>query len=425
LQLDYLLMQNPDHLDAVVAAANLAPLRPRGADFARVREAFLDGVQRHLRHTVVLSAVATPEGNALLSRRACNARGGAKTAAAHRGALRHVLAGVHARHTFHRLPDAATLAEADEARFALFRDHLLRRLVAASQSHTLVVVPSYMQFVRLRRLLNKEDASWQECTEYSSVTQARPPTHTHTTSPSPPTTTTTSPLNPSQPNAFHHHLPISPPPARDHVPNANSLRLSPPPSEAASPSLVPRSRPAHVLHVPYLAHVPYLPRPRHPITIRTRLATQPWHGPLTNIANWRRRRRRRRRRRAQVAHARSSLFHGRCDLLVMTERFHFYHRFRFMSIYIYIYIYWLVMTERFHLYHRFRLRGVHHVLFYGLPLFPRFYPELVNLVSLGAGAAVSVTAIYARQDMLALQRVVGSARAQRMLDSDKSVHMFA
>ena len=80
---------------------------------------------------------------------------------------------------------------------------------------------------------------------------------------------------------------------------------------------------------------------------------------------------------------------------------------------------------RFHFYHRFRLRGVHHVLFYGLPLFPRHYPELVNLVALGAGAAVSVTALYARQDLLALERVVGSARARRMLDSDKAVHLFA
>ncbi len=83
------------------------------------------------------------------------------------------------------------------------------------------------------------------------------------------------------------------------------------------------------------------------------------------------------------------------------------------------------MTERFHFYHRFRLRGVLHVVFYGLPLFPRFYPELVNLVGLGAGAGASVTAVYARQDLLALRRVVGSARAQRMLDSDKTVHLFA
>ena len=58
------------------------------------------------------------------------------------------------------------------------------------------------------------------------------------------------------------------------------------------------------------------------------------------------------------------------------------------------------------------------MLFYGLPLFPRHYPELVNLVALGAGAAVSVTALYARQDLLALERVVGSARARRMLDAD-------
>ena len=51
---------------------------------------------------------------------------------------------------------------------------------------------------------------------------------------------------------------------------------------------------------------------------------------------------------------RSEFFHGRVQLLLVTERFHFYHRFK--------------------------LRGIQHIVFYSPPTFEAFYPELVNLI---------------------------------------------
>jgi hypothetical protein len=56
-------------------------------------------------------------------------------------------------------------------------------------------------------------------------------------------------------------------------------------------------------------------------------------------------------------HGRSEFFHGRVQLLLVTERFHFYHRFR--------------------------LRGIQHIVFYSPPTFEAFYPELVNLIRFG------------------------------------------
>ena len=75
----------------MIDACNLSPFRSRGADFTRVRECYLDNLQRHARQTIVLSAVACPEMNALISRRSLNVRGVVKSVEEHGGALRQVL----------------------------------------------------------------------------------------------------------------------------------------------------------------------------------------------------------------------------------------------------------------------------------------------------------------------------------------------
>ena len=58
-----------------------------------------------------------------------------------------------------------------------------------------------------------------------------------------------------------------------------------------------------------------------------------------------------------------------------------------------------------------------------LPQFNTFYPELLN--SIKTSPETTCSAIYTRFDSLALERVVGTGRAQRMLVSDRNVHVFA
>lgn len=80
-------------------------------------------------------------------------------------------------------------------------------------------------------------------------------------------------------------------------------------------------------------------------------------------------------------------------------------------------------TERFHYHFRPRLRGVNHVVFYGLPTFSHYYSELLNAIK--TSPETTCSAVFTRFDGLALERVVGTARAQRMLTAERDVHLFA
>ena len=72
-------------------------------------------------------------------------------------------------------------------------------------------------------------------------------------------------------------------------------------------------------------------------------------------------------------------------------------------------------------YARFRLRGIRHLVFYSLPLYHEFYPELVNQLE---GAGATVTVLFSRYDSHALGRVVGSGRAKRMVAAEDGIHML-
>ncbi|KAH6923589.1 hypothetical protein HPB50_003215 [Hyalomma asiaticum] len=98
---------------------------------------------------------------------------------------------------------------------------------------------------------------------------------------------------------------------------------------------------------------------------------------------------------AKVARARGIFFTGRRRLMLYTERFHFYRRYR--------------------------IKGVQRLVFYELPTFPQFYPELCRMVATGNSGC---TSLFCRQDALPLAAVVGSSRAARMLHAERDVHVF-
>ena len=47
----------------------------------------------------------------------------------------------------------------------------------------------------------------------------------------------------------------------------------------------------------------------------------------------------------------------------------------------------LLYTERFHFFRRYRIKGIRHVIFYGLPLYPQIYSEIMNLMQVRPAAA--------------------------------------
>lgn len=100
-----------------------------------------------------------------------NVTGGLLVRPSYAGALARVVPTV--RQVFTRVP-AGSLADADDARFAFFRDRLLPELVAGlapeggcPARHTVLFVPSYFDYVRLRNLLDAREVEFVTACEYT------------------------------------------------------------------------------------------------------------------------------------------------------------------------------------------------------------------------------------------------------------------
>lgn len=79
----------------------------------------------------------------------------------------------------------------------------------------------------------------------------------------------------------------------------------------------------------------------------------------------------------------------------------------------------LLYTERAHFFRRYRIPSVLHIVFYQ-PLNFGFYPELVNQVSQD-GTCTTLLSIY---DQHALERTIGSEKCKIVLKSEKEAFMF-
>ncbi|KAG7384687.1 hypothetical protein PHYPSEUDO_002380 [Phytophthora pseudosyringae] len=112
----------------------------------------------------------------------------------------------------------------------------------------------------------------------------------------------------------------------------------------------------------------------------------------------------------QVSRARTTFFHGHCHVMLYTERFHFYHQYQ--------------------------IRGVHQLIWYGLPVMGDFYAEMMNMLPSSDTAAhndagfaestdgKSSIALCTRLDLLRMQRIVGNKRAERMCQAKAAKPTF-
>ncbi len=77
------------------------------------------------------------------------------------------------------------------------------------------------------------------------------------------------------------------------------------------------------------------------------------------------------------------------------------------------------------------MRGAMHIIFYSLPDYAQFYPELVSMLgqignpdaSVGAGT-ISCLVLFTQSERMALGRIVGAQRCSHMLASAKQTFMF-
>ena len=105
----------------------------------------------------------------------------------------------------------------------------------------------------------------------------------------------------------------------------------------------------------------------------------------------------------ETQRARGSFVHGKAQLALLSERFHFFRRYN-------------------------HIRGTRHIVFYDLPSRPHFYAEICNWVRdlrrpLAEDSA-ACRVLYCKYDILRLRAILGNARMQKLLLSEKDRYFF-
>ncbi|XP_061041527.1 U3 small nucleolar RNA-associated protein 25 homolog isoform X2 [Eubalaena glacialis] len=173
-QADIYLMQNWEHVLHLMNHMNLLPLDSHGVDFSRVRMWSLNNWSKYYRQTLLFGALQDAQINSVFNKYCVNVQGQvAVRNVPMTGSISHVL--VQLPHVFQRM-EAENLASVIEARFNFFVNKILPQYRDAVMSHTLIYVPSYFDFVRLRNYFKKEELNFTHICEYtqkSGVSRAR------------------------------------------------------------------------------------------------------------------------------------------------------------------------------------------------------------------------------------------------------------
>nr|XP_033792949.1 digestive organ expansion factor homolog isoform X2 [Geotrypetes seraphini] len=173
-QADIYLMQNWEHVLHLMHHLNLQPLDSHGVDFSRVRMWSLSNWSKYYRQTLLFSSLQDPQINSIFNKHCFNYKG--QVAVRNlpiTGSICHVL--VQLPHVFQRM-ETENLSSVVDSRFQFFIDKVLPQYRDAVMSHTLVYIPSYFDYVRLRNYFKKEELNFTHICEYTDkggVSRAR------------------------------------------------------------------------------------------------------------------------------------------------------------------------------------------------------------------------------------------------------------
>lgn len=159
---EMLQMQNWEHVELMMRCMNRVPSKIGETDFARLQSHFVNEWAPWLRQTVLLSQVHTPELNALMRRFAVNPRKG-HMIVQHSGVLQNAGS---LNQLFQKVPFSSVAAAADE-RFDYFTKTLLPGLLQAQRFGTLVFIPNYFDYLRVRQHLKSLNVDFCHICEYT------------------------------------------------------------------------------------------------------------------------------------------------------------------------------------------------------------------------------------------------------------------
>ncbi|KAK9412057.1 digestive organ expansion factor like [Crotalus adamanteus] len=163
---DIYLMQNWEHVLHLINYINLLPLESHGVDFSRVRMSSLNNWSKYYRQTLLFSALHHPQISSIFNKHCFNYKGQvAVRNVPLTGSISHVV--VQLPHVFRKL-EADSCVSVIDARFNFFIDKVLPEYRDAIMTHTLIYVPSYFDYVRLRNYFKKEELNFAHICEYTS-----------------------------------------------------------------------------------------------------------------------------------------------------------------------------------------------------------------------------------------------------------------
>ena len=164
-QTELFVMQNWDHLIHVLNHLHLQPRKSHDADFSRVRSWCVNGWTKYYRQSLIFTGVNLPEIHAIFNKKCFNYAGKIKTAnSCISGSICQVV--VQVPQVFHKFV-APNHTQAIETRMDFFVTKILPQYKDSIMNHTLIFVPSYFDFVKLRNYFKKEELSFVQICEYS------------------------------------------------------------------------------------------------------------------------------------------------------------------------------------------------------------------------------------------------------------------
>jgi U3 small nucleolar RNA-associated protein 25 len=164
-QMELFLAQNWDHLLYLFDHLHLQPQSRQNTDFSRVRSWCLNGWSKFYRQTLLFSSYDLPEFRSLLNNRCRNYAGKVRTANnVVNGSIRHVV--MEVPQVFHRI-EVKTLESSFDTRFEYFTNTILPQFKSATMAHSMIYIPSYFDYVRIRNYFKKEEINFTQICEYT------------------------------------------------------------------------------------------------------------------------------------------------------------------------------------------------------------------------------------------------------------------
>lgn len=159
-QADVISMQNWEHVDFILRHVNRLPKEHHeDTDYSRVRSYFLDGNGAEHRQLMMSTHFNTPELQAFFREFARSKSGQVRLKRNWSpGCISNVL--VPVKQTFQLIPSISSLQMEEDLRFDYFKNNVLSQILRLKQNRTLIFAPSYLQYVRIRNELIRQEVNY-------------------------------------------------------------------------------------------------------------------------------------------------------------------------------------------------------------------------------------------------------------------------